>query len=78
MKQLDLIVSAACIVIGFVVVLILISTRRQPVMAPSVPKINTVPVELKSTPVEWSNGLPGAPGGGMGPGGGNRKGGFIG
>ena len=77
MKQLDLILAVSCIVIGFVVVLILLSTKRPPQMAPAVPKINTAPVTLPPGPVVISNGLPGGGGGGMG-GGGKGKAGFRG
>lgn len=78
MKQLDIIVAASCIVIGFVVVLILISTRRQPQLAPTVPTIDTTPVVMPAPPVAMRNGLPGGSGGGMAGGGGNRKAGFRG
>lgn len=74
MKQLDLIVAASCIVIGFVVVLILVSTRRQPVLAPPIQKINTAPVVMPNPEPIWSRGLPGGGGGGMAGGGGGGKG----
>lgn len=80
MKQLDLIVSAACIVIGFVACLIIIMTRRQPGAAPKAPQINTAPVQLPPAPVAFSNGLPGATGGmagGPGGGGGGKRSGGL-
>lgn len=77
MKQLDIIVAASCIVIGFVVVLILWTTRRQPQMAPTVQTINVTPVEMPNPLPAMTNGLPGGSGGGMA-GGGGRKGGFRG
>jgi hypothetical protein len=78
MKNLDIILATSCLVVGFVVVLILWSTKRTPVMAPSVPKINTAPVQLPPVQIAMTNGLPGGGGGGMAAGGGKGKVGFRG
>ena len=79
MKQLDLILSIVAIVIGFVVAFVLVGTRRTPMAAPSVPKIDVSPVALPTAAPVISNGLPGGGGGGAGrmPGRGGKGGGVV-
>ncbi|MEA2552136.1 MAG: hypothetical protein QOJ65_312 [Fimbriimonadaceae bacterium] len=78
MKQLDIILSAVAIVIGVVAVIIIIGTKRAPVPAPQVPRINTAEVQLPDAPVAYSNGLPGGGGGGARMGRGKGRAGFVG